>query len=152
MVAEVERLARKIATEMTGTANDATMLERARAVAQAELELARVQQAKTALIERFHAFGSTESPRLSARQAIRIWKAFERGRLLMLEPIDPLATIPLEEPQRSAEAVRRALPDLLKIDRYARRAAARRDRAVRGLLRLRREHNQKHQICETNPI
>jgi hypothetical protein len=46
--AEAERLAREIA----GDTNNAIILERARAVAYAELNLARVQRAKIALIER----------------------------------------------------------------------------------------------------
>jgi len=45
--------------------------------------------------------------------------------------------MPSEGPDRTAEAVRRALPELLKLDRYERRAAARRDRAVRQLCRRR---------------
>ena len=142
MAAEVERLARKLAAAMTGMANDAIVLERARAVAQAELELARVRQTKVTLIQRLHAFGSTAPPQLSFRQAIRILKAFDRGRVLMLNPVDPLATMPHQETQRSAEAVRRALPELLKIDRYECRAAARRDHAVRDLLRSQQKDNQ----------
>ena len=46
------------------------------------------------------------------------------------EPVDPLATMPTQEPGRTAEAIRRALPELLKLDRYESRAAARRDRAI----------------------
>ena len=38
--------------------------------------------------------------------------------------------MPSADPERSAEAVRRALPELLKLDRYERRATARRDRAM----------------------
>jgi hypothetical protein len=34
------------------------------------------------------------------------------------------------KPERTAEAIRRALPELVKFDRYESRAAARRDRAV----------------------
>jgi hypothetical protein len=39
--------------------------------------------------------------------------------------------MPSSEPEHSAEALRRALPELLKLDRYERRAAARRERATR---------------------
>jgi hypothetical protein len=41
--------------------------------------------------------------------------------------------MPKEEPQRTAEAVRRALPSLLRLQRYEARAAARRDQAIREL-------------------
>jgi hypothetical protein len=35
--------------------------------------------------------------------------------------------------KRTTEAIARALPDLLRLNRYERRAAARRDRAIRAL-------------------
>jgi hypothetical protein len=38
--------------------------------------------------------------------------------------------MPSQEPDRSAEAMRRALPELLKLDRYEHRASAMWDRAV----------------------
>ena len=41
--------------------------------------------------------------------------------------------MPEEEPQRTADAVRRILPDLVRVGRYECRAAARRDRAIREL-------------------
>jgi hypothetical protein len=59
----------------------------------------------------------------------------------MPKPIDASATMPSQEPDRSAEAVRRVLPELRKLDRYERRAAARRDRAVLNRLVQRNEHN-----------
>ena len=37
--------------------------------------------------------------------------------------------MPATEPERSVEAVRRALPELLKLERYEQRAAARRERS-----------------------
>jgi hypothetical protein len=55
---EVERLARKIA----GGAEHEIILDRARAVAEAELDLARVRRAKIALIERPRAFGALDCP------------------------------------------------------------------------------------------
>jgi hypothetical protein len=53
---QLDRLARKIA----GDTEDEIVLERARAVAQAELELARARRAKIALIERASAFGELD--------------------------------------------------------------------------------------------
>ena len=43
--------------------------------------------------------------------------------------------MPTEEPERTAEALRRALPELVKLDRYETRAAARRDRAIRQIVK-----------------
>jgi hypothetical protein len=48
--------------------------------------------------------------------------------------VDPLPAMPTEEPARTTEAVRRVLPHLLRLHRYERRAAARRDRAIRRLM------------------
>jgi hypothetical protein len=123
----------KLVREIAGDTKDAIMLERARAIAQAELDLARVRQAKVALIERASAFGALDPPRLTVTQMIRLLNAFDRGRLIVPKPSDSSATMPPHEPERSAEAVRRVLPELRKLNRYERRAAARRDRAVLNL-------------------
>jgi hypothetical protein len=122
----------KRAREITGDTNDAIILERARAIAQAELDFARVRQAKVALIERAYALGGLDAPQPlgSAAGAIRLLNAFCPGRVPLPKPVDPLATMPSQEPYRTDEAVRRVLPELRRLDRYERRAAARRDRAV----------------------
>ena len=65
---------------------------------------------------------------------IRLLNALDRGRLIIPKPIDALATMPSQEPDRLAEAVRRVLPDLRKLDRYERRSAARRDRAALAIV------------------
>ena len=125
---QLETLVREIA----GDSEDAIVLEHARAVAQAELELARVRRAKVALIERASAFGELDPPQAfsTVTEIKRFFNALDRGRLIVPKPIDASATMPSQEPDRSAEALRRALPELRKLDRYERRAAARRDRAV----------------------
>jgi len=101
----------KLVREIAGNTENAIVLERARAIAQAELDLARVRRAKVALIERASAFGVAA------------------------------ATMPSQEPDRSAEAVRRVLPELRQLDRYERRAAAQRERAVRNLYDRRKSWN-----------
>ena len=58
-----------------------------------------------------------------------------------IESIDASATMPSQEPDRSAEAVRRVLPELRQLDRYERRAAAQRERAVRNLYDRRKSWN-----------
>ena len=128
---QLDKLVRKIA----GNTEDAILLERARALAQAELDLARVRRAKVALIARASAFAELEPPQLfsSMTQIIRAINALDRGSSLP-EPIDASATMPSQDPDRSAEAVRRVLPELRRLERYERRAAARRDRAVFNIL------------------
>jgi hypothetical protein len=70
-------------------------------------------------------------PLRTCRDVIRSLTSIDRGRPCDL-PTPP--SVPSTEPERSAEAVRRALPELLKLDRYERRATARRDRATRHLI------------------
>jgi len=122
----------KLVREIAGDNKDAIVLERARAIAQAELDLAGVRRAKVALIERACTFGELEPPQVlsSVTQIIRFVNALDRGRRILPKPVDSSATMPSQEPDRSAEAVRRVLPELRKLDRYERRAAVRRDRAV----------------------
>ena len=125
----VESLARKIA----GCGADAVSLEVARAVAGAEFELAQIRRVRVALIARMAEFGELEvpNPLRTCRDVIRSLTSIDRGRPCDL-PTPP--SVPSTEPERSAEAVRRALPELLKLDRYERCATARRDRATRHLI------------------
>ena len=130
----LDTLARKIA----GGSKNEIVLEHARAAAQAELDLARVRQIKIALIKSVSALGALGAP-YDMLPVIKAYLYLElalegktpRGRPPKIpEPVDPLATMPTQEPGRTAEAIRRALPELLKLDRYESRAAARRDRAI----------------------
>jgi hypothetical protein len=98
------------ARQIAGNIADQIALESARDAAEAELELDRINRLKVALIERVAAF----------------------GKLKISEPVDPLPPMPAEEPARSAEAVRRILPELLRLQRYESRAVTRRDRAIRA--------------------
>jgi hypothetical protein len=105
----------KLVCQIVGDTDGALALERARAAAYAELDLARVRRAKVALIERASALGE-----------------FEQGGATVPEPSHRSATMPSPEPYPSSEAVRRLLPELRKLGRYERRAAARRDQALLG--------------------
>ncbi len=120
---------------LLGDSQHPNALDRARAVAEAELEIARARQAKILLINRISIFGGLNPPQYTVR-GISCWmKAYERGfdRPLSYAMEGFSAPMPPEEPERSAEAIRRALPELRKLDRYEKRAAARRDRAVQEL-------------------
>jgi hypothetical protein len=125
----VERLAREIA----GRRQDAVTLEDARTAAQATFDVAQVRRVKIALIEATRIIGNCD-PRVATRPR-SIKRAFDylrkraeaRKRLARL---DRTAALPANK-EGSAEAMRRALPELLKVDRYERRAAARREKALR---------------------
>jgi hypothetical protein len=125
----MEKLARKIA----GNSTDVVILECARDAAQAELDLAQIRRVKVALIERMMAFGEFQAPQAfkSAGQIMQFLNALDRGRVNVPIPVEAAATMPSADPERLAEAVRRALPELLKLDRYERHAAVLRARSVR---------------------
>ena len=111
----VDNLARKIA----GGSASKIVCEHASNAAQAQLDLDRVQRAKIALIERVLARGTVDAPDtlLSASKLVQRAKRILAGRDIFREPVDQLSTMPTEEPERSAEALRRALPELLKLVR-----------------------------------
>lgn len=129
--------ARKIA----GNSKNAIIIEHARAAALAEFDLARVRQIKIALIQRVSALGSLDAPQVfgSSAEEIPYLKSIFSGKTppILPERIDPLATMPSQEPERTAEAMRRALPELVKLIRYESRAVSRRDRAIREIVKIR---------------
>jgi hypothetical protein len=127
----IERLARKIA----GKATDVVMLEYARDAAQAEFDLARIRRVKVALIERMSALGELQAPQAfqSVSDVKEFLKALDEGKAIVPVQVDAAATLPATEPERLAAAVRRALPELRKLDRYERRAALLRERSVRAI-------------------
>jgi hypothetical protein len=121
----IERLARKIA----GHTTDAIILEGARGAAQAEFDIAHVRQVKLAVIQHMQAIGECDAPPSSLTT---------RQTRMSTAPAEAEATMPPTEQECLAEAVQRALPELLVLDRYECRAMARRDRSVQIILDRRR--------------
>jgi hypothetical protein len=83
---ELEKRARQIA----GNTDDTFTLERAREIAQAELDLARVRRAKVAIIERAQALAAADRPLeirnlLGATRAFRCQTKHSRGQALQHE-------------------------------------------------------------------
>ena len=106
----IETLARQIA----GRNANPTLLQAARSIAAAALDLAQIRQVKLALIERALAF-----------------EEFERSQLSNMD--------------RIADAVCRSLPELVRLDRYERRAALQRDRSL-PLMAGRGRTSPRHQL------
>jgi hypothetical protein len=127
----IEALAQKIA----GRGANAVTLEIARSVARAEFELAQIRRVKVAMIVRMSEFGEFEAsnPLGTFRQIKRILNLIDTGPPLSLS-VPALPSMPSSEPERSTDAMRRALPELLKLDRYERRATAKRHRASRQII------------------
>ena len=130
----VEKLARKIA----GAGADTMVLEQARSVAQAQLDVIQIRLMRVSLIHRMAELGALDvaDPLGTSRAVKLIPKSIDRGLPRDLS-VPPAPSMPSSEPDRTAEAIRRALPELLKLDRYERSAAARRDKAA-GLIVARR--------------
>jgi hypothetical protein len=132
---EVEALARQIARDPA----DKIEMVSARQVAETLLALEQVQRVKMTLIERIAALGRLDphnpfrTSKDEAAWAAQHFLGMKLGNIRPKYALDPLPPLPAEEPARTAEAVRRALPELLRLHRYERRAIARRDRAVRRL-------------------
>jgi len=131
-----ETLARQIA----GDTQDRVILELARDAADAKLELDRVRHVRRALIARVAALGGLEAARRfyskqdELKWVMQRYLGIAKGKLPPRMAIDPLPPMPEQEPQRSAEAIRRILPELLRMNRYESRAVARRDRAIRAIV------------------
>ncbi len=126
----VERLAREIA----GPGADSLVLEQARSAAHAQLDLVKIRRMRVSLIQRMAEFGTLDipDPLGTRRDMKRVLQLIDRGLQWDLSVL-PAPSMPSSEPDRAAEAMRRALPELLKLDRYERSAAGRRDKAARLL-------------------
>jgi hypothetical protein len=96
----------------------------------------RVRRAKVALIERIVAFGALETPKRfnSLSQIKQFFRALDQGTIEVPQLIDDAATMPSLESERMTEAMRRALPQLVKLERYERHAVRLRDRSLRAIL------------------
>lgn len=135
-IALVDQLAQQIA----GPRQERLALALARDAALAQFELARIRRLKAELIGRVTTFGAVNPP-----QIFPTWKDEWRYVLASLRnnnswlplpiPPDPSATMPVDDAERVAEAIRRALPELAKLERYEVRAVGRRSRALCGLLK-----------------
>jgi len=128
----VEQLARKIA----GANADVVRLGNARTLARAAFELAQIRRVKVTLISRVATFGAFETPDASETAALhfkQLLRCIKRGELAPPSGA-VIPAMPATDPERTAEAIRRALPELIKLDRYERRAAVRRARALRSFV------------------
>lgn len=111
---QVEMLARQIA----GEANNPLILEKARRAAQATFDLAQIRRTKVELIAS-HAVESTKDPSLR-----------------------PIGAAQPGGSEASDGAVRKAVGDLLRLDRYEKRAVDRRSEELRAIIAL-----SKYQKC-----
>jgi hypothetical protein len=131
---ETEAFARKIADRTSG----AIALEHARIVAEANNELALMRDAKRALIDRTDIFGDFKTPPQIPTDPSKVpWlmSPAQERRFLLAKAKDPLTPEQQEEAERSA-AIKCVLSELTKLSLYEKRAAARRDRTIRKLIKI----------------
>jgi hypothetical protein len=139
----------QFARQIVGDSNSEILLELARSAAEAEFDLARVRLAQVGLINHVSAFGAIdpffdELAKDKAKwQRLRAELRHFKARLSGAAPqspvqdfIDSAENMPTQQPERTVEAVRRALPELVKLDRYQVRAASRRNRAIKEIIKI----------------
>jgi hypothetical protein len=131
---EMEALARLIAGEVTG----AIAFEHASVAAEAEVELGRIRDAKRALIDRTDIFGDFKTPPLVPTDPSKdpwLMSPAQERRFLLAKAKDLLTSEQREEAERSV-AIKRVLSELTNLSLYEKRAAARRDRTIRKLMKI----------------
>jgi len=129
----------RLARQISGDTTDQLLLERAFAVAQTTLELDRIRKTKIEMIKRVFAQGSVDMPPKIFSDIREVDGAIEITCIpgiripasLRLYP-----KLPTQEPDRTAEAIRRSLPELIKLDRYERRSVLLLDRTMREFIRV----------------
>ena len=133
--AATARKREQLAREIAGDCQSEIILEFARSAAEAELDLARVRLACRGLINRVLVDGTIDrfADQLAMVEAKCQWL---RAGLLVQDFIDSAESMPTLPSERTAEAVRRALPELVKLNRYQVRAASRRNRAIKEIIKI----------------
>jgi hypothetical protein len=141
-----DRLARQIA----GDSQSEIIPEFARSAAEAELDLARVRLAGVGLINRVFVDGTIDRfadelandrarwkrMRAELRRLKLLLRGVEAPEVPVQDFVDPAESMPTLPSEREAEAVRRALPELVKLNRYQVRAASRRNRAIKEITKI----------------
>jgi hypothetical protein len=120
-----------LASEIFPETDDASIRECARIIAAAGLELDRIRRVRIGLFAQI--FNSDD-----VRQDESLSEEKSRRRVVARE-------VGLQE-IAEVQAVRRALPELVRIGRYERRASKRYDEAVRRLLQLRQYQNRQGEV------
>jgi hypothetical protein len=117
----IERLTRKIA----GAGADIVTLEWARTIAQAEFDLEQVRRVKLAVISRIATLGGFETSDALRSEGQQTSADADRAES---------AAMPMTPSDGTAEEIRKELSEQSRFDRYERRAATRRERAIHILM------------------
>jgi len=130
--------ARLLLARLVGDSRDEGLLEAARATVRAHLELVRVRQVKANIINMVTEFGRLKAPPpFYFRTVADNLRYICAVQPFVWPPPPPADPMPSEETERAAEAVRRLLPELRKLNQYEARAFSAKDRALREVSRMR---------------
>jgi hypothetical protein len=136
---EYASLIDKLASKIAGKVDDPSIRECARIIASAQLELDRVRRIQIGLIE----CGRMFEPNDGQHQKGSLGKEHAKDVDFIITGDFVIKRRDLPEEVDETESVRRVLPNLIKLVRYARRAAKKRDDVVRRFLQLRQCQNQQ---------
>jgi hypothetical protein len=128
--------AEELALKLAGPDPDDALLDRARAVAEAQVDLNRVRARRNALVARLMA-DPEYKPLSTYKKQLRIMRMIDRferisGKPFDLDDIGPLPDFkPLEGDKKFATVVEDRVRELAALDRYERRAISKRKSAIR---------------------
>jgi hypothetical protein len=139
--------AKLMLVRMIGDSKDECLIQVARAAVRAHLDLVRVRQTKANMINLVIEFGGLKAPPpVSFRSATAVLRYLEQCQPFVWPKPDPLAPMPEGKMECAAEAIRRVLPELRKLDRYEVRAYAAKEGALRAMsLRLSEQARSEEQ-------
>jgi hypothetical protein len=129
--------AEEIALKLAGPDADETLLDRGRAVGEAQVELNRVRARRNALVAQLLA-DPEYRPLSTYKKQVRIMRMIDRvqrvfGKPFDLDDVEPLPDFkPLEGDKKFAIVVEDHVRELAALDRYERRAISRRKSAIRA--------------------
>jgi hypothetical protein len=129
--------AEEIALKLAGPDPDETLLDRARAIGEAQVNLNRVRIRRNALLAQLLADG-TYRPLSAYKRQVGEMRAIDRverilGRSFDLDDIGHLTELkPLKDDEKFATVVEDRVRELAALDRYERRAISKRKSAIRA--------------------
>jgi hypothetical protein len=129
--------AEEIALKLAGPDPDETLLDRARAIGEAQVDLNRVRARRNALVAQLLADPKYQ-PRSAYKSRLRRMRSIDRVQRILgtsfdFDDIEPLVELkPLKDDEKFATVLEDRFRELAALDRYERRAISKRKFAIRA--------------------